>query len=153
MVGVCPRGIPEKLGKAMFSYLKRKEMSCTSGFWDFKPRVERDLICIDEVFNVFEFEIKSSLTDLSMEFCKEVKLNKLITGKDYVNYFSYLVPIEIYKVALDKTPVVFGVYACNAQGTSITCKRKPSRLHDREASKELMQEILIQAGTRYWNKK
>ena len=153
MVGVCPRGRPEKYSKAMFAYLQRKEMSCIPSYWNANPRTERDIISIDDKFNAWEFEVKSSLTDLSMEHCKEKKLNKIIDGQCYVNYFSYLVPLEIYKQALKKVPNEFGVYACNAQGTRIYCKRKPVKLHERTVSAELMRDILLQASIRYWNKK
>jgi hypothetical protein len=153
MVSVCKSGIPEKFGNAMFSYLQRKEIACVPGYWTSKPRTERDLICIDQEFNVLEFEIKTSLTDLYMEHCKERKIQRMIDGDCIVNYFSYLVPIDDYKQALKRIPNEFGVYASNAQGTRVYCKRKPVKLHDRKASMELMQDILLQASIRYWKKK
>tara|TARA_R100000541_G_C1861172_1_gene79251 strand:- start:170 stop:631 length:462 start_codon:yes stop_codon:yes gene_type:complete len=153
MVGVCKSKKPEKYGKAMFAYLQRKEVSCIPNYWTSNPRTERDLICIDSNFHVSEFEIKTSLTDLSMEHCKSRKLSKIISGDCMVNYFSYLVPLDVYKEALKRIPVEFGVYASSAQGDRIYRKRPPTKLHDRKASSELMCDILLQASIRYWNKK
>ena len=153
MVSVCKSNKPERYGKAMFAYLQRKDVSCIPNYWTCEPRTERDLICINSDFEVLEFEIKSSLGDLSMEHCKKRKLDKIINGNCIVNYFSYLLPVGIYKQALERIPIEFGVYASNAQGTRIYCKREPVKLHSRKANPELMKDILLQSSIRYWKKK
>lgn len=96
---------------------------------------ESDFIKIDYFRYVHEIEIKLSLSDLKLEkYSKAKKHIELLKGNT-ANTFSYALPYDLAKEALDSIPQEYGVYGLHH--TSATVLRKPTRLHDRPVAPDI----------------
>lgn len=117
---------------------------------DCKWRYEADIICVDIDFNVHEIEVKRTLSDFRQEHCKSAKFDMMLKGEYYTNYFSYLIPIEIYeKIKYDIHPM-YGIYTINDKRTRVTKRREPSLLKSKKCDDFLFVAILRQSTKNLW---
>jgi len=121
--------------------------------YEFDRKCEADIICVDDNLHVYEIEVKRSLHDLGQEQFKSTKINQLLKGEYFVNYFSYLIPESIYEKAAPKIHCLFGIYTINdknGKNNTITRRRKPRKLKISISDGFVYASILKQATKNMW---
>ena len=121
-----------------------------SSMWDHKWRYEADIIRVDEELHIHEVEVKRTATDFHQEHCKEAKFEMILSGEYYVNYFSYLIPIELYEKLKNKINPLFGIYTINDKMSRITKRRSATLLKDERCDNFTYVSILRQSTINLW---
>lgn len=120
---------------------------------------EMDLFGLRKSGYCDEIEIKTTLSDFKADFKKTGKhgMNKhasLANGTEMANYFSFLVPEDLYHKLCAKMliPAHAGVYSVNEHGT-ITERIRAPKLHPRKISDRLIQSMTKKVMYRYWSER